>query len=240
MSEASAFWEAVGGRLRECREQRGHRQDDVAALARIAGLPWSRSTIATIEAGRRELSLSEIAALLIVLDMNLPDLFAGLGGLQIAPGAAIDADDLLAGLVGPSPSWRNTAKWTPQRSPLAARAGGAAIKVGVRKLKTRARVWPKAPLQSIFDAEDAAAGETEQKAARRLGVPPIDVSLLAFRLWGRSLTEERDRRVEATATPNAAARTVQALRGHVTRGLLEELRGGLPKRGSRRGKGANK
>jgi hypothetical protein len=41
--------------------------------------------------------------------------------------------------------------------------------------------------------------------------------------WGRSLTEERDRRVAAQASPDATPRTRQAVRGHVTRELMATL-----------------
>jgi len=53
---------------------------------------------------------------------------------------------------------------------------------------------------------------------------PLEVALLARRLWGASIAEERDRRLgPSEATP----RVRQAERGHVTRALLAELRAAL-------------
>jgi len=41
--------------------------------------------------------------------------------------------------------------------------------------------------------------------------------------YGRSFSDERDRRVAEQATSDAAPRTLQALRGHVTRAMVAEL-----------------
>jgi len=50
------------------------------------------------------------------------------------------------------------------------------------------------------------------------------VAISAHRSWGRSLSAERDRLVADQARGDAPPRTLQALRGHVTRTLTEELR----------------
>jgi hypothetical protein len=71
------------------------------------------------------------------------------------------------------------------------------------------------------DADDL--GEPEVRAARSLGVEPLVLLELSILRWGRSLTSERDRRTSERAGPNASARTTQAVRGHVTRELLDEL-----------------
>jgi hypothetical protein len=62
--------------------------------------------------------------------------------------------------------------------------------------------------------------EAEQKAAAKLGIKPASVSLLAGELWGRSLTEERDRRLAESGVGGDK----RAHAGHITRGLLDELR----------------
>src|SRR5205823_23554 len=66
-------------------------------------------------------------------------------------------------------------------------------------------------------------GVAEQKASRRLGVSPEEVARAAGSLWSRSLAEERDARLLRLAPVGASARTIQALRGHITRTLLQEL-----------------
>jgi hypothetical protein len=63
-------------------------------------------------------------------------------------------------------------------------------------------------------ALQASEQKVEQEAARKLRVRPIDLAVAAFGLWGRSLTEERDRRASGTS---------RQAKGHVTRRLLAEL-----------------
>lgn len=50
------------------------------------------------------------------------------------------------------------------------------------------------------------------------------MSIAAHRNWGHSLSTERDVRLVREAPDDADARSLQALRGHITRGLTDELR----------------
>lgn len=86
------------------------------------------------------------------------------------------------------------------------RGGGDAVRVPVLA----------AHLDKLADAE--------QKAAKRLNTFPLAVAAAARKRWGRSFTEERDRRVAEQASPNAELRTLQAFRGHAARAMLDELR----------------
>lgn len=63
--------------------------------------------------------------------------------------------------------------------------------------------------------------EAARKAARKFHVPPVTVALAALDQWGRSLSSERDRRM---AESDIDPRRRQALRGHISRELLAELR----------------
>ena len=67
-------------------------------------------------------------------------------------------------------------------------------------------------------AERDAKGNAELRAGQRFGVDASWVALASIRLWGRSLSDERDRRVGAA--PEGDRR---AFRGHVTRQLTDEL-----------------
>jgi hypothetical protein len=62
-------------------------------------------------------------------------------------------------------------------------------------------------------------------------VSPLEVSRCAFEIWGRGLTDERDERVSTVSVGTGSGkaaftnlRSLQALRGHVTRDLVAELR----------------
>lgn len=70
----------------------------------------------------------------------------------------------------------------------------------------------------------SANNDAEQKAAAKFGVPAFVVSMAAFGRWGTDFTATRDRLVAEQLPEGADRRTVQALRGHVTRRLLKELR----------------
>jgi hypothetical protein len=85
------------------------------------------------------------------------------------------------------------------------------------------RVWPEVRFLDVEHAYAAAGGDLEQKIGRRLRLDPTFVALAARRVWGRSLTEERDARVAAQAPADTATRALQGIRGHVTRALLAEL-----------------
>jgi len=62
-------------------------------------------------------------------------------------------------------------------------------------------------------------GDSEEKAARTLGVPQEEVAFAAMALWGTSLGGQRDKELAARDTTGSDA----AVRGHITRGLLKQL-----------------
>jgi len=79
-----------------------------------------------------------------------------------------------------------------------------------------------------------ASADAELRAARKLraegfDVSPLDVATAARKRWKRSLTAERDARLA-----KGAGGSKRALRGHVTRQLLEDLRKDFTKRGLHR------
>jgi hypothetical protein len=67
-----------------------------------------------------------------------------------------------------------------------------------------------------------AVGDAEKKAALALGVDAETVVRAAFRLWGQSLTDEREmhyRMLDEQLEPRSA----QAAKGHITRHLVAQL-----------------
>jgi transcriptional regulator with XRE-family HTH domain len=189
---------AIGTELRRLREADGTRQDQLAAAARRYGLRWNQATIAAVELGRRKLSLGEVALLPLVLSEALGDPNAGARLLSVGELIPdVDQD------VDVSPGLR-----LPLRT--------------VRMLfggPSESAEWPE---PSARRPELEAAGDAERKAARKLGVSPDAIAFGAQKLWGRSLAEERDRRLgeAARALPR---RSLQARRGRTTRKLVQEL-----------------
>ncbi|MDQ3531401.1 MAG: hypothetical protein M3456_03340 [Actinomycetota bacterium] len=77
------------------------------------------------------------------------------------------------------------------------------------------------PLQGQQDRFRAA----DQKAARALGVSVSALNEASHRLWKWYLSDEREFRLEAAiGDREVSPRSRQALRGHITRKLLDELR----------------
>lgn len=75
-----------------------------------------------------------------------------------------------------------------------------------------------------------AAGEAEEKAGRRLGEHSIVVAALSHALWGWTLSDERDRRVSERADAGDDPARLRALRGRVTRQLVDELAAEIKRR----------
>jgi len=231
MSKEVGIVEFIGRSLRERREAAHLLQEDVGAAARSVGMAWTQSTVAQIEAGTRRVSLPEFLLLPAVFrqlhkPLELSDLFkgaaAGIDRVRLTPETTMSPlaiDQILDG------SFYATLPGDIE-APYSESAKKATAEL-VGKLRTlRDRRWPKGHLTDIHRALTEGGGEAERKASRRLHIPADDLAVVAFKLWGVSLTTERERRV-GERLHNADARTVQATRGAVTRQLLSEISGEL-------------
>jgi transcriptional regulator with XRE-family HTH domain len=188
--------QVVGFRIRQLREMFGKTQEDVAAAARRIGFDWGRSSVASLEAGQRQLSAEELLALPAIIDQ------AFTGGSD-----AWAASFSLADLLRPG------------------KKEELALTSSVSMTATELEGWLGAEPPGIGDrlvAADARAAEADRKAAASLGWTPDKVLRRSLNLWGQTLSDERDARVPSYA--DASARSLQARRGHVTRTLLNELK----------------
>jgi len=260
--EQASLPQAIGARLRALRTERGLRQDQVAGYARVWGLDWTQSTVAAIEAGDRPLSLEEFLALpLVYAPFQLSDLFPGDGWvhLYMSSQAAWTTpewhlrNELLGRAFADAP--------TPTAAPEIPDDVDYAIVEPFRQLAEKpghlvrhikASEWDdKAAKKAYLDLPDhllhrrreieiAAKGDAERKAARKFGMSALLVSVVAFRLYGRSLSYERDERTtmytgskgdrseyarsHGLEEDHPSMRSEQAIRGHVTRTLLAEMK----------------
>jgi hypothetical protein len=223
---------ALGKQLQAFREEHALRQDEVALAARKAGLPWTRIVVRALETGRRELSIDEFA--------RLPSVLRHLGAGEARSARLESETDKVALHVEPLPliqrALEDPAKrrlWDSEWERLRQLLGPAPSGAGAG---TAAAI---AENQAVFAS---AGGDLEQKVARRARLHPLVVARAAYRLWGRSLTEERDARLAGQTAGPIAPRALQGARGHVTRALVAELEPRLAetrqrvrrKRGSRR------
>jgi transcriptional regulator with XRE-family HTH domain len=200
----------IGQKVRAVREKHNLTQDELAERLRIDGLDWSRSAVAALEGGTKSLSVVEIAILALSLSDLDPKLtFTSLvtSDQPIPIGTSVQAPGNMVAAIISGRFRRKSLEAVGARAKSAAWAGREEILIN--------------PDPTIFDevqAERDAKGDAELKAARRLDVSAYHVALAALRLWGHSLTVERDKRVAAKAEGDT-----RALRGHVTRQLMNEL-----------------
>jgi transcriptional regulator with XRE-family HTH domain len=241
-AQAPTLDQVVGVSLRAFREEDGLTQDALAWRLRSAGLPWSRSTVAQLEAGTKTLDVAELVLLSLVVRRAPEAFFGGAEWMELRPGTRMRSDAVRRALGGER-AWKTVgpgevvgAHGGPTLSAMtrnALLAWGVTIKDAERRSGRYERIIPRLTLAQLQAARDAAEGDAERKAARRLGLDdPVELALAAIALWGHSLTEERDRRLEPLVPDiaklggsnlSAGARTLQATRGHITRRLLDEL-----------------
>lgn len=228
--------EVIGARIRAWREASQVRQEVIAATARRWGLRWTRATVAALETGGRRLRPEELLLLPYVVSLSQPqdeeETFIELADflpddewVMLTPEARVHSQAVREILRG-----RAAGTWPSPWIEVPASQIRAAMLRAFRRAAPKVErvwrhVWPEVErsLQLVSEVENDAAGDAEQKAARKLGVPPLAIALAARKLWGRSLAEERDRRVSEQWRDEITLRPLQAIRGHVTRALLGEL-----------------
>jgi hypothetical protein len=216
--------------MRALREQHDQRQETVARAARELGLTWSRSKVAALERGDKALPAEELLLLPLVLaeagcgHPSLADLLPeGSGTVRLGDQTAMPAAVLAQVVRGEdidirevdSPSLRESIarydEWVEEGGPRRSIAiFGAVLAVSGKDSRE-------------LHAAEKTAGDAEQIAARRLGVPRLAIIAASLATWGHVLTEERDARAAERAGTDATLRTVQAARGHVTRELYQEI-----------------
>lgn len=201
----------VGENLQRLRERGRLTQHEAAHLLLTRGMPWSRSKIAAAEAGERpNLSFADVLALAHTFDVELAELFEGDGDVALTPHVSLPraaVRDLIRGLsvLEGSGDWNTETR--------------------------REELTRLARMRADGDTRRAAAfqaTEADQALAQRLEVPATVVIAAAQRLWGRTLTEERDRRVAELGEKEVNER--QAYRGHITRELSQQVQAELDSR----------
>lgn len=245
MNQASSLTDLLRHRVRTLRDERGETRDELARRARSHGLPWSRDTIAHIEDGTRAIPVEEFLLLPFIFECELADIL-GPGDADDVGGVVLVIDARARILLTEQASAQPRAlaavlrgRWSDHRDgfetpgsldAIAERMAGTigrfadtTARLIERRTKSYERLWPGASVEELIQAEAAAENLAEQKAEAKLGVDALYVSVAAFGLWGRSLTDERDRRLIERAKASISPRSRQALRGHITRELLQEL-----------------
>lgn len=232
------------------RESVGARQDDVGQAARAHGLSWGQSRVAALERGEKPISAEELALLPLILtdvcdrSVTLADLIAPEATIVLAPRAeatgqavlsiyaSMSTDDLV-GVNAPFPTPEQIEAFEKVRR---AMEWSAPIRERLRRLMLVTEDRPVSDERKLI-ARQREIGITDERVARRIGEHPLIVVNLAHALWGRTLAEERDRLVAERTDAGGDPARLRALRGRVTRQLVEQLTEEIRRRetGSERG-----
>lgn len=203
--------------MRRHREVEGLTQDELARRCRDAGLTWSRSTLTDVEAGKKDLELAEALVLAHILECPVEGLFEGDAvWVQVTPGFGGSSSGLRTLLRGGEDFLDRDTTFDQMAPPRLQRSLTPAETARLPRLA------PNLSEDLIEETLAVSRGEAEQKAARRLGVTPAEVAVVSRDLWGRSLTEERERQLKEEIEGDHLG-SLHGLRGHITRGLLVEL-----------------
>jgi len=239
-------------RLVAFRTKAGLSQAQVTQAMRGLGFPsWKRATYALVETGGRHLADWEIGALLNLFTahgvtgaqggaLTYLDLFPeyDLTRGQIVPVGAprvVDVSDVV-----PTPSegpveritepqlraavWSATMRRNAIWQRVLGRLPDYARQVGQDDTGAPIFSTPMAPAPDWVESH--LYDEVTEKASRVLKVPAEAVVLASWKCWAHDLETEREIRV-ATHPQPSTPRALQAVRGHVTRVLQDELRSAL-------------
>lgn len=236
--EAQSLPAVIGGRVAEVRRSYGWSQEQLAQeLALKFGMDATRSVVAAIEAGNRRIDLGSLIALSIALNVALPEWFAGEGRVEVLPGTTTTRRALRAMFGSQADQTTDSAddwsifglRWAEAHEK---QIGDALSQLALRHvLSDTEDVAPKDPQQAAIDANS----ELEQRAARKFGLDPLEVSILAHARYGHGLTTEREDRVERRARGDTDPEKLRRLRSSVARGLLEDLQAFMEERGAHLG-----
>lgn len=200
--------------MRRIRRERGVLQEDVAMAARWVGVMWSSTTVAQIESGTRQLSLDEFLLLPLILHCKIGDLLAVEDQNQpvkLGYNTILDPEAVAELVSSKGPQLKD------DQIPM---LPGLEEKLDPKIKEAISFSGLEPTLLSYLKVREGARGEAERKAAQTLKFSAVEITALAIRLWSRSLTEERDARAQEQASEGKEKR---AVRGHITRALLQEI-----------------
>lgn len=204
--------EAIGSSIRAYRTKEGLAQEELARLTSSAGMPWTRATVASIETGRRKLSLDELFGLSIVCGVPLSEWLVDDGSEIDLFGGSISSTELAAIVAGAVPTQSASSRMMRRLDPTLGDPEST-DRLIVREL------WKKAKRPDLENCYRSCENETEQRLSRKFGIDVMSVVLLSISLWGVTFTDERERRVEKATS----RRSLQAARGHISRAMIKDL-----------------
>ena len=202
--------EVVGHNARLIRGDR--RADEVARAARLYGLKWNTGRVSDFEHGRLSPTVPTLLGVVLALShitgrsVSLFELFECDEPIAINETLALESERLRAYLSG------TAATPLPE---VVRDTVVAAFRQASESFRQLPRHLDDVPIDAVELAE-LGSGESEQRAAKELGIDLTRMIHESADLWGHSFSAERDRR----AGPDANAQK----RGRVSRQLKDELK----------------
>lgn len=211
MTEARTVASIAGRNARNHRRQHSATLDDVAQAARRLGLRWSAGKVGDFEGGR--------------VSPTVPTLFTVCAALGEATGSSVSLAQLLdaqtpvevnESLIVPATAFREAFSSEPVTVRSMSAADNSQRATSLLESLRDLPEWAGELDAQVWRRVEAGSGDAELKLARSLGVPPVHVVAASALLWGRSLTQERDRRAGDGANAQR--------RGIISRTLGNEIR----------------
>lgn len=233
--------QVVAGNVKRLREKWGWSQDRLAREFREHGLRWTASSVAALETNRRGISLEEFVLLKWALHTDYENLLRNNAPFIRVESAEIrgeEVEGLFVEYEDSEPDIITDASVTRALDDVTRALGEASDLAADLILKGVGLRLTKRNRALLLDAIES---QPERQLAKSLGMEVVDVAALALKLWGRSLSDERDARLEAGhgEPPQGRSPTsVATSLGHITRQQKRELIDAAKKAGIRRRKGA--
>lgn len=239
---------AAAARLRRPHPLRPKTPLTQAALAEQMadlGLPWTQSTVALVETGRRQLSAIELVALSAVTETPMAELLdpgewrevtVGEGTWpagwlrRVADGTVGGLDDLPVGECPALPPGRQAQLDAALRAARALPAIGDAFATFAARWGLERSDMRVKDITAIITAADPSVTEAAFRVRRMLRghryastIQANDVAAVAWVLWGRPYSDEHAARSGQRKRRGQSSRSLQAVRGHVTREMDQEI-----------------
>ena len=230
----------VGTNIRTARESAGLTMEDFVDALRVWGIAWSSVTLGTIEHGKRQLRVNELVGVCAVLQIPPADLVATTeiqvhhGGVWVHPDAYRIA---LEGRPGDIPfsdqqQQSNFPSHAKDGTPFRWAGNNADLEM-IGYMDTDAlpdefyERWCPSLKPNNGSTAPPLHAESQQEATRNaaesLGIGLLETAGMAREVWGRSIREERQERLQELSDKkmNSGARATKA--GHITRAMIKEL-----------------
>lgn len=211
--------QVAGENARSIRINAGLTLDEVAAVAKLHGLPWTTGRVGDFESGRVSPSLPTVFAYALALadatgtKVTLANLFAGGGEVAINDALAVPLTDFRMMLAGNEIATRPTSVSHVEAVKTRGDDGSVTIQLAESAGYAIVPQW--------------LMREADYRIAKELGIPPEKAQAAMLALWGKPFTAERDQRAGVDANAQR--------KGQISRQLKTEIQQYLKPGRKRRG-----